>query len=72
MSETSNVEGAPAVAVQRVVRCPACGEKMQEPLTAKTCDRKSGPTKWEKLWMCQKDGYLKNGKVTRNPFGEDT
>lgn len=45
---------------------------MQEPLTAKTCDRKSGPTKWEKLWMCQKDGYLKNGKVTRNPFGEDT
>jgi hypothetical protein len=51
-------------------RCPACGEKMQEPLTAKTCDRKSGPTKWEKLWLCQKDGYLNNGKVSHNPFGD--
>jgi hypothetical protein len=54
------------------VKCPVCGEKMQEPLTAKTCDRKGGPTKWEKLWLCQKDGFLLNGKVSKYPFREDT
>lgn len=53
------------------VRCPSCGNEMQAPLTRKTSDRAGGPNKYEKLWMCQEHGYLRNGKVSRDPYGED-
>lgn len=67
------IESGQANCLRRVVMCPSCGAKMIPPLTRRTSDRAGGPNKYEKLYLCPNNhGYLRNGKLSKDPYGEDT